>query len=324
MTELQKFLRKLSIWDKSASIRTRPRKILKDYNSDCRIFYPMSHQPIVFHPLVTARGQKTVEDILIHSAYKFSQSIAKVEMECIIDFCNRLYSQQLVFDFPYAITHDVLSIIIDEVYHAYVAVDFMSQVQELTTIQPLIYQSEAELSHAVKKTMAKCPDQLKEYFEIIAICIGENTLTNELYDMKRIEGVHPYFVDIMADHMIDEGKHCSKFIEILTYTWAKIDPHDQNKIIDLLPDFIADYVSSDLTLHTSNVILDAVGFTPSETDIIVRDTYSSIKGNKQILVHNPMVQNILKVLARTGVTTSEYAKDCFSSLGWLHKDSVQL
>ena len=151
MTELQRFLGKLSRWDKSASIRTRPRKILKNYNSDCRIFYPMSHQPIVFHPLVTARGQKIIEEILIHSAYKFTQSIAKVEMECIIDFCNRLYSQRLVLDFPYAITNDALSIIIDEVYHAYVAVDFLSQVQEFTTVQPLTYQPESELNYAIKK-----------------------------------------------------------------------------------------------------------------------------------------------------------------------------
>ena len=124
----------LPIWDRKSSIRSRPRRILKP-EQKTEYFYPLSRQPLAIHPLIKVRGEEAVRFVLTHTVYKFMHDIAVLETEVVNKGALIIAHDHLKLNFPQAMRHDALSIIIDEAYHAYVAIDYLKQVEEITGIK---------------------------------------------------------------------------------------------------------------------------------------------------------------------------------------------
>jgi hypothetical protein len=115
---------KVDRWDKVASVRSRPRRFIGE-NNTAGYYYPIARQPLCIHPLVQGRGEEDIKFILIQTAYKFMRDIAFVETEIINNTAQKIYSNRFSFKFPLELRLDILSVIIDEAYHAYVALDFI-------------------------------------------------------------------------------------------------------------------------------------------------------------------------------------------------------
>lgn len=303
-------------WDKFAVIRSRPRRILSEYKTDNDIFYPPDRQPMIIHPVVIEKGNHVIKKILLHSAYKFMLDIAAVEVNNIVKASLKIYNKEFNYDFPKSLTDDMLTIIIDEAHHAYIALDYISQIEAVTGIQPVTYQQDVELSFFMKKYLARLTGDMANAFELIAICIGENTLTKELFQMQQDTSVHPFFNDVMSDHMFDEGRHSKIFRQALAHAWRVLDSSIRNSIIDILPGFICDYVSNELNIISSQKILEAVGFDQKAVNIIIKDTYPPINRD-QLIRRNPVAANIMSVLERAGLLDSDYATETFVRAGLL-------
>jgi hypothetical protein len=305
----------LDRWDRTAVIRTRPRRLLQDFSSDSLIFYPTIHEPLVAHPLVRSKDEIITQNILTHSAYRFMLGVAEVETNVIIHFCSKIYNSEIDFNYPTKIKHDMLSIIIDEAHHAYIALDYIDQIEGFTKIKPLVYHQDVELSYTMRKYLPLLAPPVRDAFEVVAICLGENALTKELFEMKRGVDVHPFFTQVMADHMMDEGRHSKIFCQLLAYTWKHLDEVMRRKIIDILPNFIFDYVGNDLNKAAARVILTNLEFIRDDVDTLISDTYMSITDRKQFLRHNPIVSNLMRVIERVGLLSEDYAKEIFYRAG---------
>ena len=303
---------KIDRWDKSASVRSRPRRFIGEDNT-AGYYYPMARQPLSIHPLVQEKGGEAVKFILIQTAYKFMRDIAFVETEVINRVAQKIYGNHFSFEFPFELRVDLLSIIIDEAYHAYVALDFMQQLEKKTTIKPLEKENVTELSLAVDKFMPSLPEDLREVFELIAICIGENTLTKELFSMAADSSINQIFHQVMADHMVDEGRHSGIFSLILRELWAALNSRAKNSIGDILPHFLVEYLKPDLDISYNRKILDALSFSVENIELILSETHPPIPIHN--LKHvNPVMKNILFILDRSGILehgpTKEVFKNC--------------
>jgi hypothetical protein len=117
------------VWEKSSSIRSRPRRIV-ELDSENMFFYPESRQPLCIHPLVVAKGIDAKRYILTQSLFKFMHDVAILETEVVNSGAILVANNKLDVNFPESMRHDALSVIIDEAYHAYVAKDLGADLLE--------------------------------------------------------------------------------------------------------------------------------------------------------------------------------------------------
>src|SRR3990167_5913479 len=287
---------KLLQWDKFSSIRSRPRRLLEGDPHD--YFYPIQKKAICAHYLVQQLGTDTIQFILLQSAYKFMQDIAFVEVELINNMATKIYNGSLRYVFPTAIRYDLLSIIIDEAYHAYVALDFIEQLQQYTQIKQLDPSNEVELLQSIKNFIQLFPDDdSRDVFEIIAICIGENTLTKELFNLKHSTNINKIFQHVMSDHMLDEGRHSEIFSIILRELWRNLNANLKLKLAEILPEFILDYLKPDLQIKFDMLLLSSVGLNGDDTQRVINATYPEYSA-KTLKMKNPIFENIIQVLTR--------------------------
>lgn len=289
------------VWDKFSAIRKRPRRIL-EYRDDGKYFYPMERQPISVHPLVKAAGDKMIWQILLHSAYKFLSDIAFVEMKVVNKISEKIYDGELDFNFPHTMRYDILSVIVDEAFHAYVAIDVLNQLHEATQVAPLpnISKENEMVKAYTDYTKGIVPAQYAKAFEVIALCVAENTLTKELFSMTKQENLNLFFHQIMADHMNDEGRHSQLFSEVLSHLWSEIDTAQKDFFTKILPGFIKHYQTIDLHVEYNRKLLKHLNFSQNDIEVIIHDTYMKNSNNLDIKT-NPVIKNLTQMFLRSGI-----------------------
>lgn len=290
----------LPIWDKFSSIRRRPRRILDTADIDL-YFYPIERQPICVHPLIKMHGEKMIWNILLQTGYKFLADIAFVEIKVVNHISEKIYDGTLNFNFPLAMRHDLLSVIVDEAYHAYVALDVMNQLEEATQIKPCYIPKTNEILNAYQYYINNIiPPEYCDIFEVITICIAENTLTKELFSMTKQENLNPFFHKIMADHMSDEGRHSQLFSELLRNLWLHIGKDEKEYFMKILPGFIQMYQTLDLHIDYNIQLLRYLGFSEADTQLIVEDTFKG-RSEELNLKSNPVIHNLAAMFMRSGI-----------------------
>jgi hypothetical protein len=297
------------LWEKSASIRSRPRRILGDV-ADEEQLYPVARQPLCFHPLVNSLGREAIRFILTQSLYKFLSDIAFIETEVVNQTAFKISNNKFHFHFPGEIRKDALLIMIDESYHAYVALDFMKQVEEHTGIKPIALPVEIELTRAMKLIMSRLPEEYYGEFEVISVCIAENSLTKELIGINREKHLHKTYDQINSDHMCDEVRHSMIFTQILKILWSNMDEFARAAVGPLLPDFVRAYLKSDLQKNFDREILRELNLGESEIEEVIADTHIE-KSIEELKLTNPIIDNIVKLFESTGILDDAPTKQAF-------------
>lgn len=272
-------------WDSKAAVRKKPRRILE--NSDVNdYFFPLNRQPIAIHPLVTDLGDKAIHYILLQTSYRYMYEIAILELEVVNNVALKIATNQSVMLFSDVIRSDAMSVIIDEAYHAYVAFDFIKQAEGMTKIKSLSLPIESAVSRALScYFIDKCSKDFT-LLELVSVCLSEHVLTKDLVNLRDESNVSKFFIEVMQDHLIDEGRHASFFANILHLIWKNITQENRRVIADYLPFFIDSYISKQAVIEHNKLILTALGFTPKKIDEIIHDTYFEQDKNSEIDVIN--------------------------------------
>ena len=291
-------------------VRSKPRITLDPTQSG--YFYPRTHQPISIHPLVEALGRNAVENLLIQSLYRYANDIAIIETRIVNHTILQVISNQLPIKFN---EHQILSlytIMTDEAYHAYVAYDAMLQIQKFTNIKPLSMPNTIEIEIAINNVKNILPKQDHLVFELIAVCIAENTLTKEIITMIDKDETHPFFQTLIKDHLSDERRHSGIFYDILSYTWENISNNSRKNINQVLPKFIQDYLGLSLRVKFDKEILRYIGLNSKQSELVINDTYNNFKVSK----NHPLLKNIISIIQKSGMLNGEYSKP-FVKENWL-------
>lgn len=297
-------------WEKRAAVRSRPRIVLSDaVDAD---FYPVSRAPIVLHPLVVAQGDSARRFVLIQSLYKYLNDIATIETEVVNNTILMAVSNGLSVALSTEQKLALYTIMVDESYHAYVAFDCMSQIEAHTKINALPLPKKIEIQNAITATKAELDPKYHATFDLICVCLAENTLTKEIVAMSDEKGTHPFFQKMLSDHLDDESRHSAIFFNLLGYLWSNLSDVAKEDIGAVLGAFIERYLRSDVQIEFDKKILTGIGLSSDEVSTVLTEVYGAFRLTKT----HPMLKNILFLLDRSGVN-ERAALASLAQRGWM-------
>lgn len=300
----------LTEWEKRSTVRNRDHIVFDpSYSGYC---FPPSHQPLTTHPAVVQRGERALEYLLLQSLYKYSHDIATIETRVVNQAILDTVSGQLLLNFTDAQKLSLYTIMVDESYHAYVAFDAMSQLQESTHIFPVNFPRKIEIEKALEWSYQKLPIEHHSLFRLVAVCLAENTLTKEIIEMSCTTNTHPFFQRLIEDHLADESRHCGIFFNILSHVWKGIDPATKKIIALVLPGFLEKYLSFSTEIDFNKNVLAEMGFSEEDVKMILDETYMGFQLTKQ----HPKLKNILAILDKAGIF-DEFTMPYFQQRNWI-------
>ncbi|MDF0733702.1 diiron oxygenase [Pseudomonas entomophila] len=285
-------------WEERATIRTRPRRRVED---DQRLIYPLSRQPLVLGAAFQRECPQLRDFALVQSLYKFINDVVIFETEIVDRTARRIAKDRFAVRFPFACRYDAMTVVVDEDYHALVAMDFLQQTIALTGIEPIELPGEIELSRAIPAALAQVPEPLRDALELICVGIAENTLTDDVAAFARDDTVKPAVKGLMADHLLDEGRHSSFWARLTRIYWQAAPEAEREAIAEVLPVFLGQYLTNDIQQAFDFSLIAALPV--SET---VREALrEEVRGLAYPINHqHPLLGNILRFLRSSSMLES--------------------
>lgn len=276
------------VWESRATIRTRPRRVLEN---DERLIYPLSRQPLVLSETFLRECPQQRDFALVQTLYKFINDVVIFETEIVDKTARSIAKNRFAVAFPFACRYDAMTVVVDEDYHALVAMDFMQQTVALTGIEPIRLPDQIELSRAIPAAVALAPEHLRSAVELICVAIAENTVTGDVAAFARDDTVKPSIKGLMADHLLDEGRHSSFWARMVRIYWHTASEADREAIANILPVFIGHYLTNDIQKSFDLRLIDALQVS-EETRLSLKEEMTGLAF--PINRHHPLVGNIIK------------------------------
>lgn len=275
-------------WESRATIRTRPRRVLED---DTRLIYPLSRQPLVLSETFLRECPDQRDFALVQTLYKFINDVVIFETEIVDKTARSIAKNRFAVAFPFACRYDAMTVVVDEDYHALVAMDFMQQTVAMTGIEPIELPNEIELSRAIPAAVELAPEHLRSAVELICVAIAENTVTGDVAAFARDDTVKPSIKGLMADHLLDEGRHSSFWARMVRIYWHTASDADRKCIAQILPVFIGHYLTNDIQKSFDLRLIDALPVNDA-TRRALKDEMAGLAF--PINRHHPLVGNIVR------------------------------
>jgi hypothetical protein len=292
------YLSFVDAWEGRATIRTRPRRMVEN---DEKLIYPLSRQPLVLSEIFTRECAHLRDFALVQSLYKFINDVVIFETEIVDKTARSIAKDNFAIRFPFACRYDAMTVVVDEDYHALVAMDFMQQTIALTGIQPIQLPQEIELSRAIPAALAMAPDHLRSAVELICVAIAENTVTNDVAAFAKDDTVKQSIKGLMADHLLDEGRHSGFWARLVRIYWHAAPVSDQQLIAHILPLFISQYLTNDIQRSFDFVLIDSL---PVDEPV-----KQSLRDETQAMCfpinrHHPLVGNVMRFFTNSSMLNS--------------------
>lgn len=276
------------VWESRATIRTRPRRVLEN---DERLIYPLSRQPLVLSETLLRECPQQRDFALVQTLYKFINDVVIFETEIVDKTARSIAKNRFAVAFPFACRYDAMTVVVDEDYHALVAMDFMQQTVAMTGIEPIRLPDQIELSRAIPAAVALAPEHLRSAVELICVAIAENTVTGDVAAFARDDTVKPSIKGLMADHLLDEGRHSSFWARMVRIYWHTASEADREAIANILPVFIGHYLTNDIQKSFDLRLIDALPVS-EVTRLSLKEEMTGLAF--PINRHHPLVGNIIK------------------------------
>lgn len=282
-------------WERRATIRTRPRRVLEN---DDRLIYPLCRQPLVLGATFVEHCPQWRDFVLAQSFYKFINDVVIFETEIVDHTARRIAKNRFAQPFPLACRVDAMTVVVDEDYHALVALDFLQQTVALTGIEPLALPAQIELSRALPAAQAQVPAHLRDAVELIGVAIAENTVTQDVAAFAKDDSVKSSIRGLMADHLFDEGRHALFWTRLVRLYWQAASPGDRDSIARALPVFLAHYLTHDLQKSFDLHLIEHLDVSTAIRSAL-RDEVEAL--HFPITHHHPLMGNIMGFMQRSGL-----------------------
>ena len=293
-------------WESRATIRTRPRRVLEN---DEKLIYPLSRQPLVLSETFLRECPEQRDFALVQTLYKFINDVVIFETEIVDKTARSIAKNRFAVTFPFACRYDAMTVVVDEDYHALVAMDFMQQTVAMTGITPIGLPDEIELSRAIPAAVALAPEHLRSAVELICVAIAENTVTGDVAAFAKDNTVKQSIKGLMADHLLDEGRHSGFWARLVRIYWHTASEDDRQRIAQLLPVFIGHYLTNDIQKSFDLRLIESLQI----SDATRRALKSEVSGLAfPINRHHPMVANIVRFFHSSSLLDSPCVQEALS------------
>ena len=293
-------------WESRATIRTRPRRVLEN---DEKLIYPLSRQPLVLSETFLRECPEQRDFALVQTLYKFINDVVIFETEIVDKTARSIAKNRFAVAFPFACRYDAMTVVVDEDYHALVAMDFMQQTVAMTGITPIELPDEIELSRAIPAAVALAPEHLRSAVELICVAIAENTVTGDVAAFAKDETVKQSIKGLMADHLLDEGRHSGFWARLVRIYWHTASEDDRQCIARILPVFIGHYLTNDIQKSFDFRLIESLQI----SDAARRALKSEVSGLAfPINRHHPLVANIMRFFHSSSLLDSTCVQEALS------------
>ncbi|MDO9332041.1 MAG: diiron oxygenase [Pseudomonas sp.] len=293
-------------WESRATIRTRPRRVLEN---DGKLIYPLSRQPLVLSETFLRECPEQRDFALVQTLYKFINDVVIFETEIVDKTARSIAKNRFAVAFPFACRYDAMTVVVDEDYHALVAMDFMQQTVAMTGITPVQLPDEIELSRAIPAAVALAPEHLRSAVELICVAIAENTVTGDVAAFAKDETVKQSIKGLMADHLLDEGRHSGFWSRMVRIYWHTASEDDRQLIAQILPVFIGHYLTNDIQKSFDFRLIEALQISDAARQALKNE----ISGLAfPINRHHPLVANIVRFFRSSSLLDSPCVQDTLS------------
>jgi hypothetical protein len=290
-------------WESRATIRTRPRRMLED---DDKLIYPLSRQPLVLSETFLRECPGQRDFALVQTLYKFINDVVIFETEIVDKTARSIAKNRFPLAFPFACRYDAMTVVVDEDYHALVAMDFMQQTIAMTGITPIGLPDEIELSRAIPAAVALAPHHLRSAVELICVAIAENTVTGDVAAFAKDDTVKQSIKGLMADHLLDEGRHSGFWTRLVRIYWHTASEDDRQCIAHILPVFIGQYLTNDIQQSFDLRLIESLPI----SDGARRALKGEVSGLAfPINRHHPLVANIMRFFRSSSLLDSPCVQD---------------
>jgi hypothetical protein len=293
-------------WESRATIRTRPRRVLEN---DDKLIYPLSRQPLVLSETFLRECPWKRDFALVQTLYKFINDVVIFETEIVDKIARSIAKNRFAVEFPFACRYDAMTVVVDEDYHALVAMDFMQQTVAMTGIAPIDLPLEIELSQAIPAAVALAPPHLRNAVELICVAIAENTVTSDVSAFAKDDTIKQSIKGLMADHLLDEGRHSGFWSRMVRIYWHTACDDDRQCIARILPVFIEHYLTNEIQRSFDLRLIDALQIGDAARDALK----SEVAGLEfPINRHHPLVANIMRFFRSSSLLDSPCVQSALS------------
>jgi len=293
-------------WESRATIRTRPRRVLEN---DDKLIYPLSRQPLVLSETFLRECPEQRDFALVQTLYKFINDVVIFETEIVDKTARSIAKNRFAVEFPFACRYDAMTVVVDEDYHALVAMDFMQQTIAMTGIAPIELPDEIELSLAIPAAVALAPEHLRSVVELICVAIAENTVTGDVAAFAKDDTVKHSIKGLMADHLLDEGRHSGFWARLVCIYWHTASAEDRQCIAQILPVFVSHYLTNDIQKSFDFRLIDALQINDAARHALKNEVSAlAFPINR----HHPLVANIVRFFHSSSLLDSPCVQTALS------------
>lgn len=236
---------KLGNWDKKASVRVKPRRVLQgDEMATGKFYFTPELVPVSLHSLVQALGPAAVQEVQVQHLYRYLDFTARLEQEVVNAVAMKIALEKTSLELPEVMVEDAFKLYTDEAHHAFFSDDIKRQVRAATGIVPDRSGTPLFLKH-LRALQTTVPADLIPLSEMLFTVVSETLISSILSDIPKDERVVTAVREMVADHAEDEGRHSAYFSQFFSYLWPQLTLRQKATLGPLLPQFIVAFLEPD-------------------------------------------------------------------------------
>jgi hypothetical protein len=307
----------LEQWEQRATVRQHmSRTRLSAEAARCELF-PAALQPILSHVDVIARGPDVRHRILTRAAATFMLHVAILEVDVITDLCIKFVNADTGLPMPEAAKQVALTVATDEAYHAFVAREFLGDLERHTGIVPT-RGAPLSIGAALAEVRRHAPPDLKQAADTMILCFAENFVTEELFGLSREAVPQGPFHTIMREHMMDEGRHQVFFQRLLRQIWTRLGEEQRSALGRLVPVYLDSFLTADTYEASQRDLLEDAGFDPGAATRIAHESIVAAFGAEMPRKSSlQFMRNALHLVEVSGILEHEPTRRVLVESGWV-------
>ncbi|MEV4915850.1 diiron oxygenase [Streptomyces tirandamycinicus] len=260
---------KFKNWDKRASVRVKPERILET-KLPGQIYFPPELVPALSHPLVTCQPNSVRDRILVQRLYHYLHFTTELEEVAVMPVTMSISRGKSGLHLPVAMRQDALKITTDEAWHAQFSFDLARQVEETTGVGECLPDEPAFLER-LSRVEASLDHDLRGMGRLAFSIVSETLISAILADLPRDNRLPDAVRELVQDHAEDEGKHHAYFRSLLEYFWGALTVSERERIGIWIPELISAFLEPDYRA-VSYTLLDS-GFALEEVEQVLAESY---------------------------------------------------
>lgn len=306
----------LQQWEQRATVRHMPRTRLSAEAARHELF-PAALQPVLSHAEVIARGPDVRHRIMARATATFMLHVAILEVDLITDLCIKFVTADSGVPMPEAAKQVALTVATDEAYHAFVAREFLGDLECHTGIVPAT-DATMPVAAGLAELRRRARPDLKAATDTMVLCFAENFVTEELFGLSREAIPQGPFHTMMREHLMDEGRHQVFFQRLFRQIWTGFGEEERSALGRLVPVYLDSFLIAGNYEASQRDLLEYAGFDREVAARIARESLAATFGTELPRKSSlQFMRNALHLVEVSGILEHEPTRRALVESGWV-------